>query len=271
MRQNRDGAGTFRLTDPFFMLSAILLLTACAVAALVVTATIWIRRTLPASQRGRSGLESTTLAQVTRSEWLVFEPRAVAPETGIVFYPGGKAEPDAYAHVLRSLAEQGLLVVLVPMPLNLALLGREKAGPVLARFPQIRRWIIAGHSLGGAIACQFAARHPDQVAGLLLWAAFPGVETSLSDSRLPILSIVADGDTLTTAAKLAQADPRLPAHARRVSVHGADHWTFGDFAGLSTVADVVHRTLQQEVIAASLRFVVEIDSVNRPASPPRVH
>ena len=45
----------------------------------------------------------------------------------------------------------------------------------------------------------FAHRHGDRVAGLLLWAAYPGKETDLSAVRLPILSITGSVDELTTA------------------------------------------------------------------------
>lgn len=42
----------------------------------------------------------------------------------------------------------------------------------MAQFPDIQHWYIAGHSMGGAMASQFAAEHPDEVEGLILLGAY---------------------------------------------------------------------------------------------------
>ena len=50
------------------------------------------------------------------------------PETGIIFYPGGRCDPHAYAPVLRPLAAAGYLIVIPHMPLRLAVLDANRAG-----------------------------------------------------------------------------------------------------------------------------------------------
>ena len=42
---------------------------------------------------------------------------------------------------------------------------------MIPQFPEIRHWYIAGHSIGGAMASQFASSHPDQAGGLILLGA----------------------------------------------------------------------------------------------------
>lgn len=191
---------------------------------------VWVRQIAPADAGASLAFDSDGLVAVTRGDWITFQPRDADPITGVIFYPGGKAEPAAYAPMLRSLAERGFLVVMTPMPMNLALLAPERASRVPPRFTGVRRWIIAGHSLGGAIACEFAKRHPEQVAGLLLWASYPGPDTDLSLSGLPVLSVSGSADDLTTPDKIAEARGRLPPDTRYLAVQGANHWSFGDFA-----------------------------------------
>lgn len=70
------------------------------------------------------------------------------PRAGIVFYPGGKVQAEAYAPLMRDLADRGLLCVIVCMPSNLAVLDANGADGVQGRFPAVRRWILMGRSLG---------------------------------------------------------------------------------------------------------------------------
>ena len=79
------------------------------------------------------------------------------PQTGLVFCPGGKVEPEACAPLMRELAERGFLPVLLSPPLSLAILDQEQADAIPARFPDIDTWILAGHSRGGVGAATCAA------------------------------------------------------------------------------------------------------------------
>ncbi|MDE7262630.1 MAG: alpha/beta hydrolase, partial [Oscillospiraceae bacterium] len=107
-------------------------------------------------------------------EWIddngiVFLP--TEPEAGLIFYPGGKVEFTAYAPLLRSLAEEGILCVLIKMPCNLAVLDIDAAEGMQEKFPEIGDWYIGGHFLGGAMAAGYVADHVDEYKGLILLAA----------------------------------------------------------------------------------------------------
>ena len=78
-------------------------------------------------------------------------------------------EPSAYAPVLRQIAEEGYLVVITPMPLNLAIFNTGAADSVIESYPEITTWILAGHSLGGASAGIYANTNPAIIDGLALW------------------------------------------------------------------------------------------------------
>ena len=84
-------------------------------------------------------------------------------DTGLIFYPGAKVEGTAYLPLLDQLRQTGLTCVLVEMPFHLAIFDADAAEDVMEQFPDIQHWYIAGHSLGGAMASQFAADHPDEI------------------------------------------------------------------------------------------------------------
>ena len=80
--------------------------------------------------------------------------------------------------LLHELAGKGMDVCLVKMPLRFAFFGTDKADAVI-RMYDYEHCYIGGHSLGGAMAAEFAAGHSDQLTGLILLAAFKSVFTAL--------------------------------------------------------------------------------------------
>jgi pimeloyl-ACP methyl ester carboxylesterase len=93
-------------------------------------------------------------------------------DTGIIFYPGAKVEATAYLPLLEKLKADGVTCVLVSMPLNLAIFDKNAADDVYGLLPGIRHWYIAGHSMGGAMASDYASGHQDRVDGLILLGAY---------------------------------------------------------------------------------------------------
>lgn len=231
--------------------SGAVLVTMLGLIALLV----WARQVAPASSTAWRALDSDELVRVTRDDWIVLEPRDEEPTVGVIFYPGGKAEPIAYGPILRTLAASGYLVVITPMPLNLAILDTDRALDVMPRFPGIRRWVIAGHSFGGSIACEFAATHVTEVDGVVLWASYPGHTADLSGAPLPVLSVSGTVDTLTTSAKIEAARSLLPETTRYVALDGVDHWGFGDFALDSAQATLPRAEQQALILQATLEFL----------------
>ena len=92
---------------------------------------------------------------VQGSDMIVLYPEEDnASDIGLIFYPGGKVETEAYAPLLDQLAEQGITCVLVEMPLHLAVFDINAADDIYEQFPEITSWYLCGHSLGGAMASQ---------------------------------------------------------------------------------------------------------------------
>lgn len=174
-----------------------------------------------------AALQSDTQVTVKTGRWLVFTPAASQPAAGLIFYPGGHVDYRAYAPAARQIAAHGYQVVIVQMPLNLAVLDAGAAAGVLAAYPDIHRWAVGGHSLGGAMAANFAKSHPGEVAGLALWAAYPASGDDLSASGLRVVSIYGSLDGLATAKKIDASRALLPAGTTWVSIPGGNHAQFG--------------------------------------------
>lgn len=196
-----------------------------------------------------AALQSDASVQVETPSWLVFRPRAMEPTTGFIFYPGGLVDPRAYAPMAHQVAARGYLVVIVPMPFNLAFFGTDHAEEVIRAFPGIKHWAIGGHSLGGVAATMFIQENPNAVQGLVLWASYPAPADNLFDLNLKTVSIYGTRDGLATSDKIAASRPLLPPMTRWVAVEGGNHGQFGWYGQQSgDGAATISREQQQEQI-----------------------
>lgn len=134
-----------------------------------------------------AAMESTDTVAVQRLEDgdIAFVPGD--PQAGIVFYPGGKVQAEAYAPLMQDLADRGFLCVIVPMPFNLAMLDANGADGVQEQFPAVQRWTLMGHSLGGVMAASYLDGHAQSWDGLVMLGAYSTAD--LSDDGITMLSI----------------------------------------------------------------------------------
>jgi pimeloyl-ACP methyl ester carboxylesterase len=187
--------------------------------------TIWANTPLGPMPEALAAMSSDGQVQVDVGPWLTFHPTGSQPDTGLVFYPGGRVDYRSYAPLAREIARQGFTVVIVPMPFNLAVFGAGRAGDVIAAHPEIQHWAIGGHSLGGAMAASYVYSHPDAVSGLALLAAYPAANNSLAERKLDVLSIYGTHDGAVN--KLEASTPLLPQGTEWVAVEGGNHAGFG--------------------------------------------
>ena len=200
------------------------------VALALVAFALWANTPLSPSGEALAALTSDAGVIVMEGPWITFLPGAVQSSTGLVLYPGGRVDPRAYAPPARALAERGFAVVIVPMPLNLAVLAPGRAEAVIAAYPDIETWAIGGHSLGGAMAANFVSRRQGMVDGLVLWAAYPASGDDLSArDDLVVLSVYATRDGLMTEEERIESVSRLPAEACWAAIEGGNHAQFGAY------------------------------------------
>ena len=190
---------------------------------------IWsITGTYPARTVAATALESTDRVTITQDRWIVFEPDQET-DTGLIFYPGGLVEPTAYAPILHKIAEKGVLVIITPMPLNLAILNTGSASAVIEAYPQISTWILAGHSLGGASAAIFAENNPGAIDAIAFWDSYPPDSADLSDNTISSISIFGTTNNSPNTENFNDKKHLLPSDTRFIAIEGANHAQFGDY------------------------------------------
>jgi hypothetical protein len=118
----------------------------------------------------RAVLQSEATMRV-QGNLIILSP-STPSDTALIFYPGAKVEYTAYSPILEKLRQSGITCVLVKMPFNLAIFDQNAADKAFDELPDIKNWYIGGHSMGGAMASSYAAKHKDTVKGLILLGAY---------------------------------------------------------------------------------------------------
>lgn len=159
-------------------------------------------------------------------DMIVFAPKQQAI-AGLIFYPGGKVESEAYAPLMAELADAGVLCVLMKMPYRLAVLDSDAAEGVRDTFPQVKNWYMAGHSLGGAMAASYIGSHADEYDGLILLAAYSTAD--LSDSDLDVLCVYGSEDGVLKMKAYESNKKNLPSDFVEQVIYGGCHAYFGAY------------------------------------------
>jgi len=158
----------------------------------------------------------------------------VTEETaGIVFYPGGKVEAQAYIPLMEAIASKGIVAILIEMPDNLAILNYNAAQDVDFRqaYPNVSEWYLAGHSLGAATASMYLAgikeHAEDMYKGIILLAGYSSKD--LRQLHLKALSIYGSEDGVMNRGKYSGYQVNLPSNAEEYIIEGGCHGYFGDY------------------------------------------
>ena len=191
---------------------------------------------------------------------LVFRPDSPNGR-GLIYYPGGLVDPEAYAGTAQGVADAGYLVVVPKMPLNLAFTGINRADGIRADFPEIESWVIGGHSLGGAMAAEYARNRVESLDGLILFASYGANSERFANFPIPILTILASEDP--GAPDQEAFYEAIGGSAERVVIEGGNHRQYADYRfqrgdGTATISAAEQ---QDRIVAATTRF---LDALERP-------
>jgi pimeloyl-ACP methyl ester carboxylesterase len=211
-----------------------------------------------ADQNAMNAIEQPAAGVVVDNSYdgqIVFIPEK-GSEIGIIFYPGAKVRYEAYAELAERIALNGYMCVLVDMPLNLAVLNENAADSVIERFPDVVKWYICGHSMGGQAATNYGWKHQDSLKGLIVLAS--RIKRDFSASKLPVLLISATEDGICTPEILSSVTTPEPANFTHVVIEGGCHGYFGSYGeqkhdGTPTIS----REEQLDQTAESIRDFID--------------
>lgn len=161
-------------------------------------------------------------------------------DTGIIFYPGAKVEETAYLPLLSKLQKRGYTCILVKMPLRFAILGKNNADKYYDTYPEIKNWYISGHSLGGAMASDYASENEDAVEGLILLGAYIYGDFNPENS----ITIYGENDLNLDKSKLGDVNV--------YALKGANHAGFGYYGNQKGDGKLLITREEQQETATSL-------------------
>ena len=172
---------------------------------------------------------------------------------GIIFYPGGKVEYTAYQPLMAALAERGIFCVLVDMPFNLAVFDVNAANGVQEKYPEIEKWYVGGHSLGGSMAASYLKKNADRYEGLILLGSYSAA--NLSNTSLKVISVYGSEDKVLNREKYGENKKNLPEDFYEYEISGGCHSYFGmyglqDGDGVPTIENDKQIILTSDYIAS---------------------
>ncbi len=184
---------------------------------------------------------------ISQQDGLTILSPSYPTDTAIIFYPGAKVEAEAYLPLLDQIRQAGVTCMLVHMPFRMAIFDADAAEEVIARFPEIQHWYIAGHSMGGAMASKFASDHPDLVDGLILMGAY-------------IYGDYPEENTLTIYGSLNQSvEDHIDYTENIVEIQGGNHAQFGNYGPQKgdPPATISAEEQQRQTVEAIAAFLVQ--------------
>ncbi len=153
---------------------------------------------------------------------VAFVPQS--PKAGFIFYPGGKVEVDAYYPLMAECAKNGILSIAVEMPFNLAVFDINGADGIREKYPEIEKWYIGGHSLGGSMASSYLDKNREDFEGLILLGSYSTADFSGSD--ISVLSIYGENDKVMNREKYDEYKSNL-SNLTECIIEGGNHAGFG--------------------------------------------
>lgn len=238
-------------------------------AAVVAAALVYLRpfaATDAAVEATEADADADSVAVTTSPTRITLTPTSGEPSTGLVFQPGARVDPRAYVPLLREVASAGHLVVIVKQPFNIGFLAVGAPGDVIDDHPEIARWAVGGHSLGGVAASSYAADNRTgyrAVQGLLLWASYP--LDSLASADLAVTSVSGTEDALSTPDDIEESRADLPGDTVFVPVEGAVHAFFGDYGAQpgDGTPTVDRDEAQRQIVTASEALLERVEKMAR--------
>ncbi len=202
---------------------------------------------------------SPAVSVVDQAATLAFLPVSSSGRTALIFICGSGIAAEAYAPLLRPVAEAGYPVFVIRLPYRFAPLESNKqaaldrARAVIATHPEILHWVASGHSLGGALAARLAQSDAGALSALVLIGTTHPKADDLSALQMPVTKVYATNDGIAPPDRILANRGLLPASARWVEIRGGNHSQFGRYGHqLFDGAATISREEQEAITRSAL-------------------
>jgi pimeloyl-ACP methyl ester carboxylesterase len=217
---------------------------------------------------------SPAVSVVDQATTLAFLPVSSSGTTALIFICGSGVTADAYAPLLRPVAEAGYPVFVIKLPYRFAPLESNKqaavdrARAVIAAQPATWHWVVSGHSLGGALAARLAQSDAGALSALVLIGTTHPKEHDLSGLQIPVTKVYASNDGIAPPARILANRGLLPANTTWVEISGGNHSQFGRYGHqLFDGAATISRDEQESITRSALLDALAARSRRSPGSP----
>jgi len=180
-------------------------------------------------------LKSNAFVVVSNDEASIQFLPASPKQSGLIFLSGGGVAAEAYAPLLRPIADAEYPVFVIKLPFRIAPLESHKleaidrVHQVIAEHPEIARWVLSGHSLGAALACRIARDKRESISALVLVGTTHPKSFSLASLSYPVTKIYGSHDGVASPEKVHENQKLLPNQTRWILIEGANHSQFGNY------------------------------------------
>jgi pimeloyl-ACP methyl ester carboxylesterase len=236
-----------------------------------IVSTLWLANTMRTRGVAAEMLRTTSTVTVDdRASVLEFKRSTPTSASALLFFCGSGVAAQAYAPLLRPVAEAGHPVFIVRLPFRFApfdshkedAIGRARA--VMRAHPEIAHWVVSGHSLGGALAARMVHADPAGVAAMVLIGTTHPKADDLSGLHIPVTKVYATNDGVAPPDRVQATKSLLPKQTKWIEIRGGNHSQFGHYGHqLFDGTAAITRAEQQSITRSAI-----IDALAA-ADPPR--
>lgn len=176
-------------------------------------------------------------------------------DTAIIFYGGAKVEEKSYAPMLNKIAQEGVDVCLVKMPLRFALFSPNKADSVYKKAELSEKYeniYLMGHSLGGVCVAMDLIQTEYEYKGIIMLASYSNKKV---DDKYKALSIYGSEDTVMNRKEYEKNKTNFPSGYDVKVIEGGNHANYGYYG--EQKADSKATISREEQIDLTVSYVTE--------------
>lgn len=164
---------------------------------------------------------------INNEEYISFIPKDNY-NNAIIFYQGAKVEAEAYAPLLKLLAENDIACYAIKTTFRLSFFDVGDYSDIYHKEKHDNiNYYVMGHSLGGVISSIAAKKYSNICRGIILLASY--LNSDISDTALKVLSIYGSNDQILNMDSYENSKEYAPDNFIERRIDGGIHSYFGSY------------------------------------------